>query len=254
MLSCPGYFTAYILHLFFSLHASDTWMWPKQPEFPVAASTSLPLWNRPNTTTEYDSFLFSFSFYLSWWWVFLVSFNALRFVSSFVKWFHQTANTPRSMTWFSTATSKFVIDSAGFWITKHFYSVRGSFWLSLSLYRKHFVAPALSEGFTEILQIHFVPNFKDSESETLFRQFSEGWLDRCFSHHWYPVNTSALNGRHSHVPFTIKLTYITSNSGMKNKLNTVAQKLHRHLVFGGVITAPHWSVKLTKLAAESGLF
>uniref|UniRef100_A0A4W6DSK4 Polynucleotide kinase 3'-phosphatase n=1 Tax=Lates calcarifer TaxID=8187 RepID=A0A4W6DSK4_LATCA len=41
-------------------------------------------------------------------------------------------------------------------------------------YKKHFVAPALSEGFTEILQIHFVPNFKDSESETLFRQFSEG--------------------------------------------------------------------------------
>ncbi|XP_041657837.1 bifunctional polynucleotide phosphatase/kinase [Cheilinus undulatus] len=41
-------------------------------------------------------------------------------------------------------------------------------------YRKHFVAPALSEGFTEILQIHFVPDFKDSESETLFRQFSEG--------------------------------------------------------------------------------
>ncbi|KAM8853628.1 bifunctional polynucleotide phosphatase/kinase [Synchiropus picturatus] len=41
-------------------------------------------------------------------------------------------------------------------------------------YKKHFVAPALSEGFTEILTIHFVPNFKDKESETLFRQFSEG--------------------------------------------------------------------------------
>ncbi|KAF0030715.1 hypothetical protein F2P81_017446 [Scophthalmus maximus] len=41
-------------------------------------------------------------------------------------------------------------------------------------YKKHFVAPALSEGFSEILQIHFVPNFKDSQSETLFRQFSEG--------------------------------------------------------------------------------
>lgn len=41
-------------------------------------------------------------------------------------------------------------------------------------YKKHFVAPALSEGFTEILQIHFVPDFKDSESETLFQQFSEG--------------------------------------------------------------------------------
>ncbi|XP_041850126.1 bifunctional polynucleotide phosphatase/kinase [Melanotaenia boesemani] len=41
-------------------------------------------------------------------------------------------------------------------------------------YKKHFVAPALSEGFSEILQIHFVPDFKDSQSETLFRQFSEG--------------------------------------------------------------------------------
>ncbi|XP_059188176.1 bifunctional polynucleotide phosphatase/kinase [Centropristis striata] len=41
-------------------------------------------------------------------------------------------------------------------------------------YKKHFVAPALSEGFCEILQVHFVPNFKDSQSETLFRQFSEG--------------------------------------------------------------------------------
>nr|XP_057936553.1 bifunctional polynucleotide phosphatase/kinase isoform X2 [Doryrhamphus excisus] len=41
-------------------------------------------------------------------------------------------------------------------------------------YKKHFVAPVLSEGFSEILSIHFVPNFKDSQSETLFRQFSEG--------------------------------------------------------------------------------
>nr|XP_033487719.1 bifunctional polynucleotide phosphatase/kinase [Epinephelus lanceolatus] len=41
-------------------------------------------------------------------------------------------------------------------------------------YKKHFVAPALSEGFSEILQIHFVPNFKDSQSETLFLLFSEG--------------------------------------------------------------------------------
>lgn len=41
-------------------------------------------------------------------------------------------------------------------------------------YKKHYVAPALSEGFTEILQIHFVPSFKDSQSETLFRQYSEG--------------------------------------------------------------------------------
>ncbi|XP_035768107.1 bifunctional polynucleotide phosphatase/kinase [Neolamprologus brichardi] len=41
-------------------------------------------------------------------------------------------------------------------------------------YKKHFQAPALSEGFSEILQIHFVPSFKDEQSETLFRQFSEG--------------------------------------------------------------------------------
>ncbi|KAI4816024.1 hypothetical protein KUCAC02_006141 [Chaenocephalus aceratus] len=41
-------------------------------------------------------------------------------------------------------------------------------------FKKHFLAPALSEGFSEILQIHFVPNFKDSQSEILFRQFSEG--------------------------------------------------------------------------------
>ncbi|XP_068441294.1 bifunctional polynucleotide phosphatase/kinase [Clinocottus analis] len=41
-------------------------------------------------------------------------------------------------------------------------------------YKKHFVAPALTEGFCEILQIHFVPNFKDGQSETLYRQFSEG--------------------------------------------------------------------------------
>ncbi|XP_077422175.1 bifunctional polynucleotide phosphatase/kinase isoform X2 [Vanacampus margaritifer] len=41
-------------------------------------------------------------------------------------------------------------------------------------YKKHFVAPTLSEGFSEILSIHFVPNFKDRQSEILFRQFSEG--------------------------------------------------------------------------------
>ncbi|KAM4627980.1 bifunctional polynucleotide phosphatase/kinase isoform 2-T2 [Polymixia lowei] len=41
-------------------------------------------------------------------------------------------------------------------------------------YKKHFVAPDLSEGFTEIVQIHFVPVFKNSQSEILFRQFSEG--------------------------------------------------------------------------------
>ncbi|XP_027900878.1 bifunctional polynucleotide phosphatase/kinase isoform X1 [Xiphophorus couchianus] len=41
-------------------------------------------------------------------------------------------------------------------------------------YKKNFVAPNLSEGFSEILQIHFVPHFQDRQSETLFRQFSEG--------------------------------------------------------------------------------
>ncbi|CAL8349825.1 unnamed protein product [Lota lota] len=41
-------------------------------------------------------------------------------------------------------------------------------------YKKHYVAPDLSEGFSEILQIHFLPDFKDSQSESLFRLFSEG--------------------------------------------------------------------------------
>ncbi|KAJ7990208.1 hypothetical protein DPEC_G00297930 [Dallia pectoralis] len=41
-------------------------------------------------------------------------------------------------------------------------------------YKKKFVAPSLSEGFSEILQINFVPNFTDSQSEALFKQFSEG--------------------------------------------------------------------------------
>ncbi|XP_053362829.1 bifunctional polynucleotide phosphatase/kinase [Clarias gariepinus] len=41
-------------------------------------------------------------------------------------------------------------------------------------YKKKFVAPSLSEGFSEILQIHFIPSFTDSRSEGLFRQFSEG--------------------------------------------------------------------------------
>ncbi|XP_072557824.1 bifunctional polynucleotide phosphatase/kinase isoform X2 [Paramormyrops kingsleyae] len=41
-------------------------------------------------------------------------------------------------------------------------------------YKNKFVAPSLSEGFSEILQIHFVPSFLDSKSEALYRQFSEG--------------------------------------------------------------------------------
>jgi bifunctional polynucleotide phosphatase/kinase len=45
---------------------------------------------------------------------------------------------------------------------------------TFSPHRKKFVPPSLSEGFSEILQIHFVPTFTDSQSEALFRQFSEG--------------------------------------------------------------------------------
>uniref|UniRef100_A0A8C7HV96 Polynucleotide kinase 3'-phosphatase n=1 Tax=Oncorhynchus kisutch TaxID=8019 RepID=A0A8C7HV96_ONCKI len=45
---------------------------------------------------------------------------------------------------------------------------------TFSPHRKKFVVPSLSEGFSEILQIHFVPTFTDSQSEALFRQFSEG--------------------------------------------------------------------------------
>lgn len=68
----------------------------------------------------------------------------------------------------------------GFLFLLHFCFIP-AFWRSVSSSapnRKHFVAPALSEGFSEILQIHFVPNFKDRQSEVLFRQFSEGWLPK----------------------------------------------------------------------------
>uniref|UniRef100_A0AAY4CB79 Polynucleotide kinase 3'-phosphatase n=1 Tax=Denticeps clupeoides TaxID=299321 RepID=A0AAY4CB79_9TELE len=43
-----------------------------------------------------------------------------------------------------------------------------------NLHLNKFVTPTLSEGFSEILQIHFVPNFADSQLEALYRQFSEG--------------------------------------------------------------------------------
>ncbi|TRY89407.1 hypothetical protein DNTS_010810 [Danionella cerebrum] len=46
--------------------------------------------------------------------------------------------------------------------------------MTLSFLMKKFVAPSVSEGFSEILKIHFVPNFSDARSEFLFRQFSEG--------------------------------------------------------------------------------
>ncbi|XP_056612979.1 bifunctional polynucleotide phosphatase/kinase [Triplophysa dalaica] len=41
-------------------------------------------------------------------------------------------------------------------------------------YKKKLVPPSLSEGFSEILQIHIVPSFSDKRSEFLFMQFSEG--------------------------------------------------------------------------------
>lgn len=85
-----------------------------------------------------------------------------------------------------------------------------------SLDRKQFLAPALSEGFSEILQIHFVPNFKDSQSESLFRQFSEGWLDSWLS------NTSDFNiftdmGKLQTTAFEAAEVWETSTSHKKNK-------------------------------------
>ncbi|XP_075461763.1 bifunctional polynucleotide phosphatase/kinase isoform X1 [Ascaphus truei] len=44
----------------------------------------------------------------------------------------------------------------------------------LNSYKNKFVAPSQSEGFSEILNIHFVPCFKDPQLEALYRQFSEG--------------------------------------------------------------------------------
>ncbi|XP_055052025.2 bifunctional polynucleotide phosphatase/kinase isoform X2 [Misgurnus anguillicaudatus] len=41
-------------------------------------------------------------------------------------------------------------------------------------YKNKFVPPSLSEGFSEILQINFVPSFSDKRSEFLFMLFSEG--------------------------------------------------------------------------------
>uniref|UniRef100_A0A674JVB4 Polynucleotide kinase 3'-phosphatase n=1 Tax=Terrapene triunguis TaxID=2587831 RepID=A0A674JVB4_9SAUR len=37
-----------------------------------------------------------------------------------------------------------------------------------------FVEPSLSEGFAQILRVHFVPRFADARQEALYRQFSEG--------------------------------------------------------------------------------
>uniref|UniRef100_A0A8D0GSH7 Polynucleotide kinase 3'-phosphatase n=1 Tax=Sphenodon punctatus TaxID=8508 RepID=A0A8D0GSH7_SPHPU len=40
--------------------------------------------------------------------------------------------------------------------------------------RSKYTEPALAEGFSEILRIHFVPQFTDPHLEALYRQFSEG--------------------------------------------------------------------------------
>ncbi|XP_054848268.1 bifunctional polynucleotide phosphatase/kinase [Eublepharis macularius] len=44
----------------------------------------------------------------------------------------------------------------------------------LNTYKGKYVEPSLEEGFAEILKIHFVPQFKNPELESLYRQFSEG--------------------------------------------------------------------------------
>ncbi|XP_063157007.1 bifunctional polynucleotide phosphatase/kinase isoform X2 [Candoia aspera] len=44
----------------------------------------------------------------------------------------------------------------------------------LNTYKSKYVEPSLEEGFSEILKINFVPQFTDSELESLYRQFSEG--------------------------------------------------------------------------------
>ncbi|CAJ0959979.1 unnamed protein product [Ranitomeya imitator] len=44
----------------------------------------------------------------------------------------------------------------------------------MNSYKSKFVAPSLTEGFSEILKINFVPNFKDPDLKALYQQFSEG--------------------------------------------------------------------------------
>ncbi|KAJ6654844.1 hypothetical protein lerEdw1_006533 [Lerista edwardsae] len=44
----------------------------------------------------------------------------------------------------------------------------------LNSYKNKYVEPSLEEGFSEILKIHFVPQFTDPQLESLYRQFSEG--------------------------------------------------------------------------------
>ncbi|XP_075695947.1 bifunctional polynucleotide phosphatase/kinase isoform X2 [Rhinoderma darwinii] len=44
----------------------------------------------------------------------------------------------------------------------------------INSYKSKFVAPSLNEGYSEILKINFVPNFKDPDLKAVYQQFSEG--------------------------------------------------------------------------------
>ncbi|XP_075771999.1 bifunctional polynucleotide phosphatase/kinase isoform X2 [Pelodiscus sinensis] len=44
----------------------------------------------------------------------------------------------------------------------------------LNSYKNKFVEPSLSEGFAQILRVHFVPSFADARQAALYRLFSEG--------------------------------------------------------------------------------
>ncbi|XP_069803933.1 bifunctional polynucleotide phosphatase/kinase isoform X2 [Dendropsophus ebraccatus] len=44
----------------------------------------------------------------------------------------------------------------------------------LNSYKSKYVAPSLSEGFSEIIKINFVPDFKDPDLKAMYEQFSEG--------------------------------------------------------------------------------
>lgn len=215
------------------------WMSPKPLEFLVAVSASRPHWNKLNTTTEYITATLCFSrfaadgVYSHMFISFLMVTVVL--VYSFVRWYHRTQSTPKSTPWFSTATSKTEITCFFFhlgWVLLSFPLSRfkGSretlkrdllvLWtLSLvsssslcfcflffaSLCRKNFVAPALSEGFSEILHVHFVPKFENSDLETLFSQFSEGWSDSWLL--WQVVKRQMKHANQNHVGETNRATY-----------------------------------------------
>ena len=42
-----------------------------------------------------------------------------------------------------------------------------------NVYKKNFQAPSKEEGFSEILEIDFVPEFQNSSDERLFRQWTD---------------------------------------------------------------------------------